>query len=329
MRDPRFYLNKFLLEMSKKHHWSSCFMGDPMVLELEVTTYCNAKCIQCSRQGEYLAELDLNRHLPYEDFIRIIKKFPYLERITFSGMGEPLLYPHIFKAIEHVKKVRKGAIIAISTNSGLFKDPKMIDNIVQSKLDILQISWHGASEDTIEKIMGIRDFNKIIAGTKELINKKPRSLRVFINCVLMRENADELDEIIRLVSSVGIKSIAFNRRNYISYSKTEKNDAAFYDSLELASKIERARTLAGKLGIGLFYDPKPKCNSLWDYSYVSLNGDVSPCGAYDMPNICNLGNIFTDGKQKIYRSAFLRSLRRDIAARKKPEYCKNCYLTWA
>lgn len=324
-----FYTNKFLLNISRKYHLSRFYAGDPMVLELEVTTCCNLRCIQCSRQGEFSNIIGLNQNMPFDKFVFIIKQFPYLQRITFSGMGEPLLYPDIFKAVDYVKKVRKNITVAMSTNSTLFTDSKIVDRVICSDIDILQISWLGAKEETVEGIGGVKNFRKIVTGTKELIDKKPTSLRVHINFVVMEENVDELEEFVELVHSVGIRSINANRRNYLSYCEEDRGDADFYNSKELGLKVEKAKKRAKSLGIGFNYNPKPKCNSIWDYTTINVNGYVLPCGSFDMPKLCNLDNIFTQDKRTIYRSELLRSLRADIAAKRKPPFCKNCYLIWS
>ena len=315
--------------MSRKYHLSRFYIGDPMVMQLEVTTYCNMKCIQCSRQGEFSNIIDLNQNMPFDKFVFIIKQFPFLRRITFSGMGEPLLYPDIFKAVDYVKKVRKNAEVAISTNSTLFIDSKVIDKVISSGIDIIQVSWLGAKEETVERIGGVKNFRKIVDATKELINKKPASLRVHINFVVMEENIDELEEFVELVHSVGIKSISATRRNYLSYCKEDRDNADFYNSKELALNVEKAKILAESLGMELLYNPKPKCKSLWDYTTINVNGYVLPCGSYNMPKLYNLGNIITQDKRTIYRSNLLRSLRTDIVAKRKSSLCKNCYLIWS
>jgi len=326
MRSPNQYLNKFVLDLSKKHRWSTFFVGEPTVLELEVTTYCNIKCIQCSRQGEYAGCLDLNQHMPFDKFKFIINKFPYLERITFSGMGEPLLYPEIFDAVNYVKNMRKDTKVGLSTNTTLFIDPSFIDKVAQSNIDVLQISWLGANPETVERIGAVKNFAKMVEGVRRLILKKPSRMSVFLNFVLMHENFGELPDLIRLIHSVGIKSIVVSRRNFLSYAKDSMTDADFYESEDLRLKIDEARELAQELKVGFNYNPKPRCISLWEYTTINVNGYVLPCGSYDMPKLHNLGNIINDDKKKIYRSPLLKFLRREIAAKRKPEFCKNCYL---
>ena len=329
MRSLGFYLNRLWLNISKKHLLSAFLVSDPTVLELEVTTYCNLRCIQCSRQGEFSDCIDLNQNMPFDKFVFIIEQFPYLERLTFIGMGEPLLYPDIFKAADYVKTTRRDVQIAVSTNSTLFANPHIVDSLIHSSIDILQISWLGARKETVERIGGVKNFRKIVEGTKELMDKKPASMRAHVNFVLMPENIDELEELVELVHGVGIKSIVASRRNYISYCQEDRNNADFYDSEEFTLKIEKAKKRAESLGMALLYNPKPKCNSLWGCSTINVNGYVLPCGTYDMPRRCNLGNIFMQNKRTIYRSPLLRSLRRDFAAKRKPAFCKNCYLVWS
>ena len=88
----------------RKYVWTN------YTIEIEVTNYCNAKCVFCANK-----QLERSRgFLSVSDFEHFINKIVELEenlffrrytgkmypRITFCGLGEPLLHPEINKIVE-------------------------------------------------------------------------------------------------------------------------------------------------------------------------------------------------------------------------------------
>jgi len=118
-------------------------------LIIEPTNTCNLRCTFCfvtegmTREGGFM-DFDL--------FKKIIDDCPDLEHLCMHNWGEPLLHKDIFKMIEYAKN--KGVnYVVMNTNGTLFTD-KMIDRIVDSKLDIIRFSIDGSAE-TFKRIRGV------------------------------------------------------------------------------------------------------------------------------------------------------------------------------
>ena len=73
-----------------------------------------------------------------------------MDRITLTGLGEPLLYPHLNELIDYIYFINKGISIFLSTNAQSTKTPEIIQAI-SDKIDTLQISVDGIGE-IFEKI---------------------------------------------------------------------------------------------------------------------------------------------------------------------------------
>ncbi|MBF2034268.1 MAG: radical SAM protein [Leptolyngbyaceae cyanobacterium T60_A2020_046] len=107
-------------------------------LHLEVTNVCNFKCefcpdtIMARRRGHMAWEL-LDR------LLQEVAEHRLAEIITFHLMGEPLIYPHIFKAID--RAVALGINLHLTTNGSTFDLwPDHIDRLVRSRIPKVTIS---------------------------------------------------------------------------------------------------------------------------------------------------------------------------------------------
>ena len=71
----------------------------PIHIQLEPTTYCNLDCKACKR----IEHIQQANHLNLENFMSILKQI-HLQKISFSGEGEPLMHPHLFEMIRQAKE---------------------------------------------------------------------------------------------------------------------------------------------------------------------------------------------------------------------------------
>ena len=79
----------------------------PIYIRIKPTNYCNHKCYYCSYADSALGLRDsVNRQdqIPWEKMQEIISDITEMgvKAVTFSGGGEPLVYPHIVEAMQKV-----------------------------------------------------------------------------------------------------------------------------------------------------------------------------------------------------------------------------------
>lgn len=322
----KFFLNKLLFSRSSQLRASNFFLGYPTTIHIEVTTRCNLVCLQCPRQGDFGHLIDTNKDMPKEDFIKIFHKFPYLERIDFSGLGDSLLYPWIFEILEYIRRKNSYLNIFLSTNSTVLQDENKVKQILTSGINILQISWNGARAETVKKLQGITNFEKILNQVKLMVKNKRRGLSIYLNFVLMQENYQELVEYVKLAEFLGIERISVNRRNYSAFTDQEIETESFYSSRGLLAQIEEARKEALQRKIKFTFYLDSKCSSLWETVVINVDGEIMPCyGKGIIPGLFSLGNILVQDYSEIARSSILKSLRKGVATGQKPPLCRNCY----
>ena len=99
----------------------------PIYIRLKPTNYCNHKCYYCSYADSDLGLRDVvNRQdqIPWDKMQEIISDMRDVgvKAVTFSGGGEPLVYPYIVTAMRKV--LEAGIDLSIITNGQLLKDER-------------------------------------------------------------------------------------------------------------------------------------------------------------------------------------------------------------
>lgn len=94
-------------------------------LQIELTSFCNAKCLSCERQNfdehEFIYNKKLNStYIKFDEFISWFNyDFPSLKSFYFSGnVDEPTLNPDLIKICEYIVRKYNDVNIFISTNGG-------------------------------------------------------------------------------------------------------------------------------------------------------------------------------------------------------------------
>lgn len=117
--------------------------NQPIKIYFEVTNYCNFACDFCP----ILESVRKRQHMEFDLFKKGIDEIA-ANRITdtvgFHILGEPLMYPHLFEAVEYARK--NGLRTEINTNGSLLT-PLRAKKLVDSGLDQLAISVQILSEE--------------------------------------------------------------------------------------------------------------------------------------------------------------------------------------
>jgi len=136
--------------------------------------------------------------MPWNLFLQVLEKAKYLgiAIISFTG-GEPLLWPHLSKAITICTK--KSIITEITTNGSLLSRPR-IDELASAGLDYMIVSIDSVGKNT-QSQKSLSDNPNLLDYMKYA---KQKGILVSTNCVLGRENATQVPNLIRLLSRANI-----------------------------------------------------------------------------------------------------------------------------
>jgi uncharacterized Fe-S cluster-containing radical SAM superfamily protein len=186
----------------------------PRRIGLFLTDRCNFACEMCAVIGardQYAGELPLS----------IIENI-YLESERYGPVidligGEPLLYGRIADVLRLAGRTR--VITALTTNGLLLRD--FAPQIARARLPILQVSLDGWDEDSQRRRGRVKgSFARILEGVDAVL--RARGWRGFpivrVLTAITRENYAHLDEIHRVVHSMGVRSWGIANYFYVTES---------------------------------------------------------------------------------------------------------------
>lgn len=285
-------------------------MQNYYTIEVEVTNICNAKCVFCANSvlkrprgflnvEDFRYFIQKQRELLKDNIFQKMgtKKYP---RITFCGLGEPLLHPKI----EEIIKIShdNGFYTQLVTNGALLSKEKA-QQLAGSCLDEIAISLHSINPTNYLKITGL-EFEKT---------------RKSIDCSI-----DTLKKKIK---------VSFWRIKHPGEEfQDEKKDEEIYQKTLKKWEIPQTSVLGPSepwSRDGFVPNSKCKpvqdkffwCNKIYFTFNLDWNGNVILCcNDYNRETV-KLGNAFSDS----FSYSELFKLKKKILQKKIiPDICKNC-----
>jgi len=254
-------------------------------LIIEPTNTCNLRCTFCfvtegmTREGGFM-KFDL--------FKKIIDDSPDLEHLCMHNWGEPLLHKDIFRMIEYAKN--KGVNYVVMNTNGTLLTNKMIDQIVDSKLDIIRFSIDGSAE-TFKRVRGVelQNIEQNINKLKKVKEKRRPKLKMGVVFTVEEDTEGDAED-------------------YITH--WEK----IVDHVRLQPKlITSPRTEVCPEPFGKDYG---KLVVLWD-------GRVIPCCVDYNANL-TIGSVQNDTIQNLWKNEKMDLLRKQHLNGQFPDTCANC-----
>ena len=327
----------------------------PRVVFIEVTNHCNLLCETCPRTFTSYEE---PQTLSWENFLKIVEQFPKMERAVLHGIGEPLINKDLPRMIAHLKE--RGVTVLFNTNATLLNED-WGRKLIESGLDEMRCSIDGAKTETYAKIRGAPLLHKIVSNlTKftELQRKMGKeSPKASIWMTGMRENIEELPDLVRLANRMGVKEVYVQRMVYYLDNVNppglmNAGHALFDDFNEVADRcIAEAEGIAKEYGITLrssgATDPRHSltasmlrdnqpwrdCLRPWTTAYVTANGNCLPCcispfATNDYESL-KMGNLFEKNFTEIWNDERYQAWRKDLLSDRPPTPCKGCGVHWS
>ena len=190
---------KIFLEVSSKRSTLSSF---PAHIQLEHTTYCNARCIMCDH---YVSHNRNAKHLTLATARRLEAILPYVSLIVMHGNGEPFLNPDILEILELYREFG----VRITTNTNLSHINTDICSELDQMCDSLHISCDGCDKETYEGIRQGLSF-EVFCNNLERVSALSGIRETSLEVVLMQQNIRKARDFVIFASSHGIKKIRFH-----------------------------------------------------------------------------------------------------------------------
>lgn len=193
--------------LDKIEHGERC---NPLYIRIKPTNLCNHNCYYCHYKNPYLSldEYDGNDMIPREKMMEIIEDLKNMgtKAVTFSGGGEPLIYPYIEEAVEKV--LDSGIELSMITNGGALNGRK-------AHL-LAKAKWVRISMDSIETVnyannRGIPEnsLGKLLDNLEQFAKLKNPDCELGINFVIGKENYKEIRKLAETMKKIGVNHVKF------------------------------------------------------------------------------------------------------------------------
>ncbi len=238
------------------------FSGWPTEIAIEASTYCNAKCKNCTHEkliesGNRVQSIVNIQTIFYR--IRKCKLITLLFHVNVSGgvspvgLGEPLIHPDIIQIISYMKLFFP--VVGINTNASLLSD-QLARQIIKTNLDYIYLSLSYFDKEIYEREIGL-NYDVTVRNICNFleIRKKEKScgkaiIHIFDNSLNSNEDIKRFKDKFRPLLQ---KQDALEIRQYIEFVKNET----------------KTRVLKRN-------DIKP-CYELWQVLMVDVDGNLYPC----------------------------------------------------
>jgi MoaA/NifB/PqqE/SkfB family radical SAM enzyme len=310
-------------------------LGVPEQHYLSTSDRCNIECHYCARQSYYGDRWD-NGFMPIEAFReRLVPLARSAKLMGLYGLGEPFLHRDFF---EFVRESRAVGARALTNCHGMSLKPKINEQIIESGLDVLNVSMDGAREETFNRLRHGAKFDVVVKQVRDLMERRDaagsETPHLYLASMINRENIDELTDLVSLGHDLGAEQVDFSDTVICNPEDLETSVSGLPEMWEA---IDRAKAMGERLGLRVNYSlqkpfpwrpftpeelrPEPQvCDLAWGTWLVSKGGEVKPCCFIEW----EFGNAFTDDPERIANGPEARELRRRLMSGDLPRECRGC-----
>lgn len=324
----------------------------PYKLDVFLTNRCNLRCMFCEFPN-FSGEAS-KQEVPTEKMLDLIESTAKLRCINFSILGgEPFIRKDAIVIFR--KAQEKGMRTSLVTNGTLMTGEKA-EALVDMEWNNLLFSLDGATAETHDHLRGIKgSFQKTTDAIRNIqeIKRQKKSSRpnLEINFVLCKKNYQEISELMRFCSGLGIEKvnilpmIPFTENSHEYQIKEEDGDEVLH-FLKEAEKVAEENEVTSNIDsiakdfaytksdqaktviLNEKKEPESKgkvaCYSPWIGLCVSSEGNVTPCAAAANSDALHLGNVKIDSLEKIWNGKELKAIRKRMKNWDLPEDCQTC-----
>ena len=305
--------------VSKRTKKSSS-IGFPISMAIEPTTSCNLRCPECpSGLRQFTRPIGMFEPAFFKKTIdEVYQELIYL---TFYFQGEPYLNPTFLDMVRYASD--KGIYTSTSTNAH-YLNKEQAKKTVESKLDRLIISIDGTTQETYEQYRIGGTLQKVIEGTKNIIEAK-QELRsntphIVFQFLVVKPNEHQLEDVKKLASDLGVDEVVFKTAQVYDF---EKGNPLIPDNIKYSrykKKPDGTYSIKNKL--------LNQCWRMWSSCVVTWDGVVVPC-CFDKEAGIPLGNVLEQSFEEVLNSPRLKKIREGFQKHKLVEdLCQRCtYIT--
>ncbi|TAH25591.1 MAG: radical SAM protein [Cytophagales bacterium] len=297
--------------INKPIHW-----GKLAAIAFEPTTSCNLRCPQCPSGIRSFTRPtgNLDQTLFYQTIDEIKSHLMYL---TFYFQGEPYLNPKFLEMVAYANQ--KNIYTSTSTNAH-YLDQANAKATVESGLNRIIISIDGTAQDTFQKYRVGGKLDKVIEGTKNLIEWKKKlkssTPHILFQFIVMKHNEHQIEEIKSLAKTIGVDELQLKTAQIYDY----EHGSDLLPTNEKYSRYHKSHNSNYEINNQLLNH----CWKMWHSCVITWDGSVVPC-CFDKDASNSLGQLSHEKLSSIWKNKLYQNFRTRISkSRKEIEICKNC-----
>lgn len=218
---------------------------NPLYIRIKPTNLCNHNCYYCHYKNPYLTldEYNPKDMIPREKMLEIVSDMASMgvKAVTFSGGGEPLVYPYIEETME---KILDSQIeLSIITNGSLLQGKKA-ELLAKSKW--VRISIDSMNPVNYARIRGLKEdaLLSVLRNIEEFAKIKNNQCELGINFVIGKENYMEIAQVAETMKHLGA--------NHVKFAPLFSNETEEYHKDIKEEVIATLNETADKLNDGTF-----------------------------------------------------------------------------
>lgn len=183
---------------------------NPLYIRIKPTNICNHNCYYCHYKNPYLTldEYNPGDMIPREKMLEIVSDMKKMgvKAVTFSGGGEPLLYPYIEETMERIHDAEID--LSIITNGSLLKGKKA-ELLARAKWVRISIDSINANSYASIRGIGSQGLFELLNNIETFAKQKENKCELGINFVIGKENYMEIEQVAEIMKSLGVNHVKF------------------------------------------------------------------------------------------------------------------------
>ena len=249
-------------------------------VDMELTNQCGSECLMCPRDAITRQEGMMSEEVFNTVSDKLIREGSL---ITFSGMGDPLSHPKVFKWIADIRK-KNGDVGIVINPASLHK--VISQRLIESRPNSITISFPSIQKEIFEKLCPTITFEDALKRTRELVNLSRGNVGLRVAGIKTEINSDE-----------------------------SKEFAGFWKELNVRADMTACHGRGGNLKNSDIYGPKTfgldfeMCGLFQFHTFVTWEAEVLAC-CHDLTGTTRIGNlknddvsVIVDRKQNILKSS--------------------------
>lgn len=290
--------------------------GLPISMSIEPTTACNLGCPECPSGLKKFSRPTGN--LSVDLFKNIVTQMKdHLVYLTFYFQGEPFIHKGF---LEMVKVAHNHKIFTSTSTNAHFITSEKAYEIIQSGLDRIIVSVDGTTQEVYEKYRIHGQLDKVLAGTKNLVNAKRETNsttpEIVFQFLVVKHNEHQIEDVHRLAEKMGVDRVALKTAQIYDY----KNGSNLLPTDQKYSRYKKLKdgTFAIKNKL------RNHCWRLWHSAVITWDGDVVPC-CFDKDATHKMGALAQNDFKTVWHNDTYKGFRNQIIqSRKNIDICQNC-----